>query len=110
MNHFRVYFNRKKQWVDVTLWDVHPNTFSTWKMGRWGCFNQSWENPSQGLFGEVHLVESRVREDLVAHEFLHVWLEWIWANRTAVTSRNEETMIELYDEMIRNFYREYKKL
>lgn len=107
---FRFYFNKRKQWIDVFLWDVHPTTFSNWKMGRWGCFNENWENPKQGFFGELHFVESRMREDLVNHELLHAWIEWIWANRTAVTNRNEETLVALFDEMTRNFYREYRKL
>lgn len=107
---FRFYFNKKKQWIDVYLWDVHPTTFSNWKMGRWGCFNPKWEVPGNGYFGELHFVKSRAdREDLINHELLHAWIEWIWANRTAITNRNEETLVALFDEMTRNFYKEHRK-
>lgn len=109
---FTFHFNKKKQYIDVYLWDVHPTTFANWKMGRWGCFNKKWESPSQGFFGELHFVDSKkrpLREDTIAHELLHAWLEWLWANRTAVTSRNEETLVALFDELTRNFYREYRK-
>lgn len=107
---FRIYFNKKRQYLDVYLWDVHPTTFSNWNKTRWGYFEAKWDNPKQGLFGEVHFVKSRIREDLVSHELLHAWIEWIWANRTAITSRNEEFLVSLHDEMIRKFWREYRKL
>ncbi len=107
---FRVFFNSKKQWVDVYLHDVHPTTFANWNMGRWGCFNKDYDNPRAGYFGDVHMVESRVREDLVVHELDHVRWEWMWANRIMVSNRNEETLTALLDELVRNFYREWRKL
>lgn len=106
---FRVYFNRKRQYINVYLYDVHPTTFANWKFGRWGMFDPKWTNPKDGYFGDIHLVESRVRDDLIVHELAHAWIEWIWANRTAVTSRNEETMVAMLDELVRKFGREYRK-
>ena len=110
---FQIRFNRKRQSINVFLWDVHPTTFSNWKMGRWGVFIPKWSSPSSGFFGSIHFVDSvkrPLRVDTVTHELLHTWIEWIWANRTGVINRNEETMVSLYDELVRNFYREYNKL
>jgi len=47
---------------------------------------------------------------LIVHEFFHVFAEWIWSNRTSITSQNEERMAEFMDELVRKFYREYRKL
>ena len=111
MDEFRVYFNRRKQFITVHLWDVNPGTFANWGGGRWGYFDAKWENPKHGFFGEFHAVKSRInREDLVAHELLHVLFEWIRARKITPSLRNEERLVILYDELVRNFYRGYKKL
>lgn len=110
MEEFTIHFNKKKQFITVFLWDVHPNTFANWKAGRWGYFIAKWENPKVGFFGEVHLVESRVRPDLVVHELDHVRTEWMWANGTTITRKNEERMTEFLDKLVGSFYREYLKL
>ncbi len=107
--NFRVYFNRRRQWLEVTLWDVHPTTFANWGAGRWGYFQAAWEHPKHGKFGEIHLVRSRVREDLIVHEMFHALCEWMYANRTTITNQTEERMAELLDSMVRGFYREYRK-
>lgn len=78
-------------------------------MGRWGMFDPKWQTPRSGYFGDIHMVESRVREDLVVHELAHAWIEWLWCGRTTVIGRNEETMVALLDELVRKFYREYGK-
>jgi hypothetical protein len=110
LDEFLIYFNKKKQWLKVTLWDVHPNTFDRWKAGRWGYFIAKWDNPRIGFFGELHLVKSRVREDLVAHELFHALVEWMWANREPISNHNEERYATMFDEMTRGFYKEYKKI
>lgn len=110
MEEFEIYFNKKKQWITVHLWSVHPNTFDKWGGGRWAYFEPKWENPKSGLFGELHLVKSGIREDTVTHEMFHVLCEWMWANRTAITARNEESMAEFLDGLVGNFYRQYRKL
>jgi len=107
---FRIVFNRGKQFLDVYLYDVHPNTFANWGAGRWGYFIAKWENPRIGFFGEIHLVKSRIREDLIVHELFHVLVEWAFAKGGSITRRNEERMAELLDELTRKFYREYKKI
>jgi|SRR5687767_85141 len=109
MESFKVFFNRKKQWVDVFLEDVTPETFKLRGGGRWGYFLPKWEKSRKGLFGEVHLVRSRVREDLVVHEMFHVVCEWLRAGYVTLSPRNEEKVAELLDELIRKFYREYRK-
>ena len=107
---FRIIFNKKKQWLDIYLWEVHPTTFQNWGGGKWGYFIAKWENPKQGFFGEVHLVKSRVREDLVTHELFHALVEWMWSNGITITRSNEERIVSLLDELVGKFYREYNKL
>ncbi len=107
---FKIIFNRKKQWINVYLWDVHPNTFSRWKSGRWAYFLATWSNPRWGEFGELHFVKSRIREDVVSHEILHALTEWMYSGGFTITRQNEEKMCELMDELVRKFYREYNKV
>jgi hypothetical protein len=110
LDEFIIYFNKNRQWIKVILWDVHPNTFENWKGGRWGYFLAKWENPKIGEFGEVNLVKSRVREDLVVHELDHVRTEWMWANGETITRKNEEKMTEFLDQLVGRFYKEYRKI
>ncbi len=110
MDEFTIFWNKKKQWITVHLWDVNPGTFSNWGGGRWGYFEPKWDNPKNGFFGEVHLVKSRIREDLVVHELDHVRTEWMWAKGTTITRSNEERMTEFLDKLVGQFYKEYKKL
>lgn len=109
MESFRIYFNRRKQWLGIYLHDVTPETFKVQGGGRWGYFLPKWERGRKGEFGEVHLVKSRVRPDLIVHEMFHVVCEWIRAGRATLSPRNEERMAELLDELVRKFYREYEK-
>lgn len=108
MDNFIIRFN-KKQWITVTIWDVHPETFKNWGGGRWAYFEAGWTNYKEGFFGELHLVKSGIREDTVAHEMFHVLCEVIYARRDAITSRNEERYASLLDELTRKFWREYRK-
>lgn len=91
------------------MWDVHPDTFQNWGGGRWAYFEQCWESPRSGKFGDLHLVRSGVREDTVAHEMFHVLCEWLWANRTAITARNEEYFATFLDRLVGRFFRQYRK-
>ncbi len=109
MDEFTIYFNGKKQFITVHLWEVNPGTFANWGGGRWGYFEEKWENPKIGFFGEVHLVKSRIRPDLVVHEMFHVLVEWMWANGITITRKNEEKMDEFLDQLVGKFYREYDK-
>lgn len=110
MKSFRIKFNRGRQWIDVTIWDVHPTTFQNWGGGRWGYWEPKWENPKEGFFGELHLVESGIREDTVAHEMIHpVWERFV-ANNYKFNRRNEERFAVYVDELVRKFYKEYRKL
>lgn len=110
MDEFLVYFNRKRQFIKIILWDVHPNTFANWRAGRWGYFIAKWDNPRIGEFGEIHLVKSRVRVDLVVHELFHAIVEWMWANREAISNRSEEKYASMLDELTRGFYKGFNKL
>ena len=62
-----------------------------------------------GRFGELHFVRSGIRFDTIAHELLHVIAEWLYANRTALISRNEEKMAKMQDELARKLEREFRK-
>ncbi len=106
---FRVFFNRKNQWFNVFLHDVSPNTFQRRKSGRWGYWLATWSNPRRGLFGEIHLVRSRVRPDVVVHELDHLRCEWLFARNMAITPKNEEWWCTFGDELVRKFYREYER-
>lgn len=114
MKEFRINFHRgrgfEKQWIKIIIWDVHPNTFQNWGGGRWAYFEPKWDSPKSGFFGELHLVESGIREDTVVHELLHVVLGWCFANWIIPTPKNEEKICEFMDELTRKFYFRYKKL
>lgn len=109
MNEFSIYFNKRRQWITVTIWDVHPETFKSWGGGRWAYFLAGWENPRQGYFGELHLVKSGIREDTMAHELFHVICEILWARRDAITKYNEEKYASLMDELTGKFWKFYRK-
>ena len=106
---FRVFFNRKRQFFDVYLHDVSPNTFNRKGGGRWGYFVATWEHPRRGKFGEIHLVKSRVRPDTVSHELDHLRCEWMFKRWIILTPKNEEQWCKFGDELTRNFWREYGK-
>jgi hypothetical protein len=89
--------------------DVHPTTFYNWGAGRWAFFIAKWENPKIGLFGEVHFVKSRIREDTVAHELDHARTEYMYANGFTITRQNEERMAIFLDNLVGGFYRQYNK-
>jgi hypothetical protein len=107
---FKFFFNRKKQFCEVYLWNVHPNTFSNWGGGRWGYFMPTWENPRLGKFGELHFVRNRLRFDTVSHEIFHLHTEWVWSGGEVVTRKNEEKYATIFDEITRRFIRELRKV
>lgn len=116
MSEFTISFSRNKrnkrknvQYFKVVIWDVHPTTFKNWGGGRWGYFNPLWENPDEGLFGELHLVESGIREDTISHELFHVMCEWMFKHWIILTPKNEESYAEFLDELTRKFWRGYRK-
>ena len=96
--------------MNVSLWDVHPSTFARWKAGRWGYFLATWTSPKVGEFGEFHFVVSRLRFDTVSHEVFHCVVEYLWANRDNITTRNEERYATLNDELVRKIVRGIRKI
>ena len=110
MKDFSIYFNRRKQWIDVFLQDVHPNTFHRRKNGRWAYFQATWTNRRRGKFGELHFVRSRLRFDTIAHEIHHAIVEWYWARGSVIDRNNEEASATLTDELNRKFIRELRKV
>ena len=112
MDKFTIKFNKGRQWILVTIWDVHPTTFQNWGGGRWAYFEpQKVDNvtPIRGLLGELHMVKSGIRDDTVAHEMFHVLCEIIYSRRDAITGSNEERYAALLDELVRKFRQGYNK-
>jgi hypothetical protein len=107
---FRVFFNHNRQFFEVYLHDVHPNTFSRKGGGRWGYFIRTGSsNPRRGKFGEIHLVKSRVRHDSVSHELDHLRMKWLFSKWIIVTPNNEEWFCTIGDELTRKFWNEYER-
>jgi hypothetical protein len=114
MDSFLIKFNKGRQWISVTVWEQHPTTFYKWAETRWGYFIERWtetENstPRGGYFGELHLVKAGIREDTIAHEMFHVICEIIRARGVTLTGRNEEIYACILDELVRKFYKGYRK-
>jgi len=109
MESFRVYFRKRKQFFDVYLHFIHPNTFQRKGGGLWGYYQPYKERGRFGLFGQIHLVRSRVRVDVVAHELDHLRCDWIFTNKIKLSTRNEEWFCKFGDELTRKFWREYDK-
>jgi hypothetical protein len=105
---FRVYFSRRRWYLAVYLEPVTPATFQRRGGGRWGWYLATDGRARKGQFGEIHLVESRVREDVVAHELAHVLFDWL-GGRPVLTDRFEERVCGLFDELTRHFWKEYEK-
>jgi hypothetical protein len=110
MMEFRLYFNRRKQFVDVYLHPVTPGTFERRGGGRWAYYSPCSERSRVGLFGEIHIVESRVRPDVVSHELIHLLCDIMRSRGMAWTDRSEERIASVYDELVRSFWREYGKI
>lgn len=111
---FFKYNNRQKdkQRIDVYLWDVRPETFVSWKGGRWGYFVHKWNKRTlrKGLFGELHIVKCQIRFDTIVHEVEHLRVELMWANGETITRRNEERMTELLDMLSWRFRKGLRKV
>ena len=110
MKQFRFYFNNRRQWVDVKLHRVHPNTFERWGGGRWEYYQPILGRGQFGIFGEMHFVADRVRPDVVAHILIHLYGDIMRSRGKVWTVKNEETIALQFDELTRNFWREYNKL
>lgn len=109
MENFRIYFDRRRRWVCVYLHDVAPQTFERRGGGRWAYFEPAAERGRYGVLGELHFVSSRVRPDTVAHELIHVLADWMREKGMTFSERSEERIAVMYDELTRNFWREYGK-
>src|SRR5512143_207951 len=106
---FRVYFNRRRQFVSVFLHEVSPQTFHRRGGGRWGYYLPAEERGRRGKFGELHLVSDRVRPDVVAHELTHLLADRMRARGMTWCERTEEKSAEMMDELTRAFWREWHK-
>ncbi len=106
---FRVYFNRRRQYVSVFLHEVSPQTFHRRGGGRWGYYIAAEVRGRVGKFGELHFVLDRVRPDVVAHELLHLLADRMRARGMVWCERNEERVALMFDELTRAFWREWHK-
>lgn len=110
MDHdFAFSFNHHRQFVEVYLWDVHPNTFAKWRGGRWGYWHPIRDHDRKGKFGELHFVKGRLRMDTIVHELDHIRTDWMWCRGFTITRINEERMAKFIDELTRRFLRELRK-
>src|SRR5574340_401534 len=103
-------FNNSRQYVRVVIGDVSPDAVQRKGGGRWAYFLPTWESPRRGEFGEIHIVKTRVRHDVVAHELLHLLAAWLRAKDMVITVRNEERLCGIFDQLVFRFWREYEKL
>lgn len=86
-------FNRGKQFVEIFLGE---------DLESYGTFRAMWKNPREGRFGIVTFDSRYLTYDTIAHEVFHIVVEYIVANRSNITSRNEERYATLFDEIFRN--------
>ena len=101
---FRVYFNKRRQWFDVFIADNSRQFMIREKC--YAYYQQSRPRRSRkGLFGEVHF--SRTGSGLVAHELLHLLIDWLRVRNVTITVKNEEKIVLMFGEMVRNFWRRY---
>jgi hypothetical protein len=107
---FQLFFNNKRQWVNVHFWDVHPSTFKAWGGGRWGYYIGEDERKKIGLFGHLHFVKSRVREDVFDHEKMHLLGDILRDKNKTWSVNNEERICSLSDFLTRQFWRKWKKI
>ena len=102
---FRVHFNKGKQWFDVYIADSQRKF-----MARESCYAYyqpaSPRNVRRGMFGTVHF--SKTGTGLVAHELLHLLIDWVRVGRShTITERNEESVVLMFGEMVRAFWNKY---
>lgn len=101
---FRVYFNQKRQWVDIFIADNSRKFMLAEKC--YAYYQPARERKARrGLFGEIHF--SRTGAGLVAHELLHLLIDWLRARKVTITASNEERIVSMYGELVRNFWRRY---
>lgn len=107
---FKVYFNKRKRWIDVYVEDVSQKTFNANGGGRWGYFLSTWNKRTDGSFGEIHFVKSALRLDTVVHEVFHAVIECAWMNGEVVTRKNEEAYACLQHELFGKIEKGLKRM
>lgn len=103
------YGKKRRLWVDVYLRDVLPSTFYSWGGGWWAYYSYNKDRGRYGKFGELHFVKSRVREDVVAHELIHLLGDYLRSRGTGINVYNEESIAIMFDHWVRTFWREFRK-
>jgi hypothetical protein len=106
---FKLYFNRRRQYVSVYFHEVSPQTFHRRGGGRWAYYIPAQVQARHGKFGELHFVSGRVRHDVVAHELFHLLMDRMRVRNMTVSDRTEERLALMMDELTRAFWREYGK-
>jgi hypothetical protein len=110
MKKFNVSFRKNKQYVTVYLHSVSPETFQRMGGGRWGYYLPAENrNNFRGFFGEIHLVENRLRMDLISHELFHFVSDFIYSRGRGLSPYNEEYYASIMDEVTRNLIKALRK-
>lgn len=96
--------------MDVHIWR-NPREFYS-KFG--DCigiyiYDPEKRKPRVGKFGEIHLVSSRIDDELVSHELLHFLIDLVRTRNGKITNRNEEKIVSEYGEMVKQFWKKYNK-
>ena len=107
---FDLFFNSRRQWVRVTIWEVARDFYA--KFG--DCIGIYWGNedrkPKVGEFGQIHLLQSKLDDELASHELLHFLIDLVRTRNGQITPRNEEKIVSEYGQMVKQFWKKYNKI
>ena len=108
---FKIYFNRHRQWLDIHVWET-PKEFYAIHGDCVGIYiyDPSVRKPRSGKFGEIHLLESHIDDELVTHELLHFLIDLVRTRNGTITSRNEEAIVSEYGNLVKTFWKKYNKI
>lgn len=103
---FRVPFNNGKQHIRIYIANS-PAYFRRTRKCHAYYLPAEARRKRKGLFGHVHF--SEVTHELVAHELLHVLVDWMREMGVRFSERNEERLVLVHGAMIKSFWRQYER-
>lgn len=107
---FRVYFNSRRNWIDVFVSDS-PRKF----LRREKCYAyymSAEPRKRRGIFGYIYLRELNKRPDaleLVAHELEHFKFDWVLSRRGVMNISTEEKIATFTGDVTRRFWKAYER-
>jgi len=109
---FRVFFNERKQWVDVFIADS-PARFKRRNDCHAYYLGAQCRKQRRGLFGFIHLSQmddTPLSIELMAHEIQHMIFDW-WLCRKGnyLTAQNEEFIATITGQFSRAFWAKWKR-